>query len=324
MGSNTRSESAVQTLTVDNLKALKSTVLPKNAPIYDLKLTLGGDMERYIWHINGKAIHEERLLDIKEGDVVRFTFVNETMMHHPMHLHGHFFRVLTDKGDFSPLKHTVDVPPHGTRTIEFYANEPGEWMLHCHNLYHMMTGMGRVVKYLSFTPKPEIAHIQHQDAHHDNPIYFAGTLEAATNHGQGRLKLSKTWDELDARFEIRKDFSWGIEGDLLYRRWFNQYFNIVAGGTNVEGNYRAVAGVSYLLPMLIKASLLIDHKAELRLDIEKRIQWSKYIFTDIDVTWRQRLDSEFEITLMYAPNWAWAGGMMLTEKSIGAGLQFQF
>lgn len=131
----------VENLTVDNLKSLAMTAYPKSKPIYDLKLILGGDMERYVWHINGKAIHEDRTIEINEGDVVRFTFVNDTMMHHPMHLHGHFFRVVNANGDFSPLKHTVDVPPHGSRTIEFYANEPGQWMLHCHNLYHMKTGM---------------------------------------------------------------------------------------------------------------------------------------------------------------------------------------
>lgn len=324
MGAAQETQSVVQTLAVDDLKAQKSTVLPKQAPVYDLKLTLGGDMERYIWHINGKAINQERSIEIKEGDVVRFTFVNETMMHHPMHLHGHFFRVLNKNGDFSPLKHTVDVPPHATRTIEFYANEPGEWMLHCHNLYHMKTGMARVVKYISFTPKPEIAHIQHQDPHHHDHLYYRGMLEAATNHGQGSFNLSQTWQEVDARFEIRKDFSWGIEGDLFYRRWFGRYFNLVGGGAYIEGNYRALAGVSYILPMLIKATLLIDHKAEIRLDIEKRFQWTKYVFTDVDVTLRQRLDSEFEVSLMYGPNWAWAGGLMLTEKSFGAGLQFQF
>ena len=72
--------------------------------------------------------------------------------HHPMHLHGHFFRVLNASKEFSPLKHTVDVPPHVTRVIEFLANEPGEWLLHCHNLYHMKSGMARIVKYVSFTP----------------------------------------------------------------------------------------------------------------------------------------------------------------------------
>src|SRR5690606_15017407 len=84
----------LETLTVDDLKAQAPTTLPKNKKVTDLKLVLGGDMERYIWHINGKAINEDRNILINEGEIVRFTFVNETMMHHPMHLHGHFFRVI--------------------------------------------------------------------------------------------------------------------------------------------------------------------------------------------------------------------------------------
>lgn len=329
---------AVETLTVDDLKALKTTELPKNAPVHELKLVLGGDMERYIWHINGKAINQDRTIEIKEGNVVRFTFVNETMMHHPMHLHGHFFRVLNKNGALSPLKHTVDVPPHATKTIEFYANESGEWMLHCHNLYHMKTGMARVVKYLSFTPKPEIAHIQHHDPHKHDHLYFYGSAEAATNHAQAQLRVSQTWNQYEVRFETRNsagrnfsfDEEWEIEGDLFYRRWFSQFFNIVGGMTYFNESPRATAGVSYILPLLIETQLLVDHKGQFRFDIEKRFQWTSTIFTDVDLTWRPGQRGtvenpfEYEISLMYSPSWSWAAGLMLTDHAIGAGVQVQF
>jgi FtsP/CotA-like multicopper oxidase with cupredoxin domain len=317
-------ERNAKTITVDELRATESTVRGENAAIRDLTLALDGDMSRYIWFINGKAIHEDRTIEVKEGELVRFRFMNKTMMHHPMHLHGHFFRVLNDNGTHSPLKHTVDVPPNGSRIVEFFADEPGEWMLHCHNLYHLKTGMARVIKYVSYKPSEQIQHLQAHDPHNHDHIYFYGMLEAATNHAQGRFRLSKTWDELEARFETRRDWSWEGEGDLLYRRWVNRYFSIAAGGTGLDGEYRGLIGVSYLLPMLIKADLFIDHKAELRLDLEKRIQWTKYFFTDIDVTLRQRLESEFEVSLMYAPVWAWAGGIKYTGDSVGVGLQFQF
>ena len=76
-----------------------------------------------------------------EGDLI-----NDTMMHHPLHLHGHFFRVLDDRAlADAPLKHTIDVPPMGKRTIEFEANESGDWLFHCHLLYHMHAGMMQVV-----------------------------------------------------------------------------------------------------------------------------------------------------------------------------------
>ncbi len=328
----------VETLSVDELKAQSSTAFLSNSKVHDVKLVLGGDMERYIWHINNQAIHEDRTIVINEGDIVRFTFENSTMMHHPMHLHGHFFRVLNKNGDHSPLKHTVDVPPHGNRTIEFLANEPGEWMLHCHNLFHMSTGMARVIKYSSFTPKHEIEHLQNQDHHLHDPWYFYGNAEAATNHAQANLRLSQTWNVIEARFEGRntdgKNFSfnepWELEGDLLFHRWFNQFFHLMAGGITFDKRASAAVGVGYLLPMLIETHLLVDHRGKLRLDIEKRFQWTKTIFTDLDLVWRPGQahdlghDLEYEISLMYGPSWSWAVGLMLTDQNIGAGLQIQF
>lgn len=316
----------VQTLTVDELKSPAPTTLPKNAKVYDLKLVLGGDMERYIWHINGKAIHEDRLININEGDVVRFTFQNETMMHHPMHLHGHFFRVLNKNGDYSPLKHTVDVSPMATKTIEFYANEPGQWMLHCHNLYHMETGMARVVRYNTFKMTPEQEHLDHQDHHLHDHWYKSGILQAATNHAELRLKLSQTWNEWDARAETRKEKeAWKAEGDIFYRRWFNNYFNLILGGSAVHDETLGVAGVGYILPLLFKTNVLVDHKGKLRFDLEKRFQWTSTLFTEAEYTWRQEeSSSEYAVSLMYGKNWAWSAGIKYTGQSFGVGFQYQF
>jgi CopA family copper-resistance protein len=313
----------VESLTVDELKAQAPTAFPKDTAFYDVKLVLDGDMERYIWHINGKTMAEDRTIVIKEGDVIRFTLVNETMMHHPMHLHGHFFRVLNKNGDSSPMKHTVDVGPHMTRTIEFKADEPGEWMLHCHNLYHMKTGMARVVKYSSYTPTAEIQHLQKHDPHlHDHPFYY-GMLEAATNHAQGKFRISKTWDEIEGRFETRKDYSWDGEGDLVYKRWINKYLNLEVGATNFDKETYGMAGVGYILPMLIESKLLINSKAQLRLDLEKKFQWTSKIFTDVDVAFRQKEETEWEVSLMYANSWSWAAGFKFTKESSGVGVQVQ-
>ena len=331
-----QSISSVDSLVVDELKAQKSTRLPRQAPVHDLKLVLDGDMSRYIWHINGKAIHQDRTLEIKEGEVVRITYENKTMMHHPMHLHGHFFRVLNKNGDFSPLKHTVDVPPHQTRVIEFYADEPGQWMLHCHNLYHMKTGMARVVKYSKYTPPAELAHLEHQDPHLHDHVYAYGKGELSSNHAEGFLRLSKTWDQLEARIESAnvagKNFSfrdrWDFEGDLFYRRWFDQNFNLIAGGTSFGQEESIVGGVGYRLPLLIESNLLISHRGNLRLDLEKRFQWTKSVFTDVDFSWRPdqegEHEAEFEASLMYSPRWSWAAGLMLTNDSLGAGIEIQF
>ena len=113
----------------------------------EVRLTLDGDMERYVWFLNNKALSESDDILVREGEVVRFILINRTMMHHPMHLHGHFFRVVNGQGDRSPLKHTVDVAPMSTTVIEFDADERGDWFFHCHLLYHMKNGMARVVHY---------------------------------------------------------------------------------------------------------------------------------------------------------------------------------
>jgi hypothetical protein len=252
--------------------------------------------------------------------------VNKTMMHHPMHLHGHFFRVLNKHGDYSPMKHTVDVAPHTTRTIEFYSDEPGEWMLHCHNLYHLKTGMARVVKYSSFRPVKEIEDIQKDDPHLHDHVYTKTLLEAATNHAEAQLNLMNTWNELEIRGEYRDEGenNWNTEGDVFYKRWHDKYLNFIAGGTLIEKESAVVAGVGYILPFLIETQTLIDQKARMRLDVGKRFQWTKTIHTDVDFTFRQQQKSEFEITLMYQPNWTWSGGFMFTEQSAGLGLEYQF
>lgn len=326
----------VETLTVDSLEAIQPTTLPKEAKVHDVKLVLGGDMERYIWHINGKSIHQDRLLLINKGEVVRFTFQNETMMHHPMHFHGHFFRVVNDKGERSPLKHTVDVPPHSSRTIEFYTNEPGQWMLHCHNLYHMKTGMARVVRYNDFKLTTEMAKHDQNDPHLHDHLYKYTSLEAATNHAKAQFRLMRSWDELDLEIESAnvdgKNFSfgeeWETEGELVYRRWFSNFLNVFGGGSLYHEKGYGILGVGYTIPMLIETAVSVNHEGRIRFDAEKRFQWTKNVFSDAEFTWRPNWggnrDTEFEVSLMYGPSWTWAAGLMATEKSIGIGAQIQF
>ncbi len=333
-------EPALESLTVDALTAIEPTTLPgdaqKNTQIHELKLVLGGDMERYVWHINGKAISQDRLIFINKGEVVRFIFENETMMHHPMHLHGHFFRVLNASGERSPLKHTVDVPPHASRTIEFYANEPGQWMLHCHNLYHMKSGMARVVRYNDYQLTPEMqAHDKH-DPHLHEHIYTHTNLEAASNHAKAQFRILRTWDELDLEIEGADadgenfEFSkhWESDGQLRYKRWVSNYFNIFGGAELYDEHGYGLVGLSYILPMLIESSVALNHDGIFRIDLEKRFQWTKDFYTDAEFTWRfesdGKRDSEFEVSLMYGPTWTWGAGLMVTDKSIGLGAQIQF
>lgn len=129
------------------IRALVPTNFSEQHPVRELELRLTGNMERYMWGINNRPLSEVDKILVKKGEVIRFKLINQTMMHHPMHLHGHFFRVLNDQGEYSPLKHTVSVPPMDEVTIEFLASEDKDWFFHCHNLYHMMAGLSRIVSY---------------------------------------------------------------------------------------------------------------------------------------------------------------------------------
>jgi hypothetical protein len=314
----------VDVLTSADLESPAKTSFPSALVRKDITLTLDGDMNRYVWFINGKAINEERTLTINENEVIRYTFINNTMMNHPMHLHGHFFRVLNKYGDSSPLKHTIDVPPFENRTIEFLANEPGEWMLHCHNLFHLKTGMARVVKYSTFVPRNDIKEFQKSDPHLHDHLYHKGSVEISTNHSELELNLMNTRNDLQVRAEITKDSSWDSEGDLFYKRWLNNYAKILLGGSYFDKEVFGNVGFSYMLPLLIDATLLLDTDKKFRLDLNKKLQWTKYVFSDVDFTFRQEKKTEFEISLMYQRAWAWSVGFMFTENKAGIGAQFKF
>lgn len=108
----------------------------------EILVTLGGNMERYIWTINGKKFADSGPIKLNYGERVRLKFVNETMMAHPMHLHGMFVQLENGQpAEKLPNKHTVIVPPGQSYSVLLTADQPGEWAFHCHLLFHMMSGM---------------------------------------------------------------------------------------------------------------------------------------------------------------------------------------
>jgi len=112
------------------------------APERELVIRLGGNMERYIWTINGKKFSEAAPLQVKYGERIRLKFVNDSMMAHPMHLHGMFMQLENgQQAENLPNKHTIIVPPGKTVTALLTADALGEWAIHCHLLYHMSVGM---------------------------------------------------------------------------------------------------------------------------------------------------------------------------------------
>lgn len=116
------------------------------APSRKLDIHLTGNMERYMWSFDGVKLSEPaEPIPFRHNERVRVTLINDTMMPHPIHLHGHFFELVTGHGAYGPRKHTVNVPPGGKMTFDVTADAIGDWAFHCHNLYHMTAGMMRVV-----------------------------------------------------------------------------------------------------------------------------------------------------------------------------------
>lgn len=111
----------------------------------EIELRLTGNMERYIWSINDVKYSDAEPIRLKYGERVRFKFVNETMMSHPMHLHGMWTILDNGSGKWNPVKHTINVPPGTTLYTETEIDAPGSWAFHCHLIYHMAAGMFREV-----------------------------------------------------------------------------------------------------------------------------------------------------------------------------------
>lgn len=131
-------------LSYSDLRAQKP-LYPDREPTREIEMRLTGNMERYTWSINGVKYSDAEPLRLKRGERVRFKFVNETMMTHPMHLHGMWTIVDAGGGAFDPVKHVVSVAPGTTVYTETEVDAPGKWAFHCHLMYHMASGMFRKV-----------------------------------------------------------------------------------------------------------------------------------------------------------------------------------
>ena len=116
------------------------------APDRAMQIHLTGNMERYMWAFDGEKLNEvKKPIPFLKDERVRVTLVNDTMMGHPIHLHGHFFELVTGHGEYAPRKHTVQVQSGGTVTFDVTTDAVGDWAFHCHMLYHMHAGMMQVV-----------------------------------------------------------------------------------------------------------------------------------------------------------------------------------
>ncbi|WP_204101982.1 MULTISPECIES: copper resistance system multicopper oxidase [Spirulina sp. CCY15215] len=114
-------------------------------PEREIELHLTGNMERYMWSFDGKKYSQEKEITFYNGERLRLTLVNDTMMEHPIHLHGMWMELDNGAGEYKPRKHTINVKPAEKLSVEINVDAPGKWAFHCHLLYHMEVGMFRTV-----------------------------------------------------------------------------------------------------------------------------------------------------------------------------------
>ncbi len=303
---NSNKLSEIVTLNYAMLKSPTKTTLPKDAPIKELKFELTGNMNRYVWSLDNKVVSETDKILIKKGENVRIIIYNGSMMRHPMHLHGHDFRIINGQGDYAPLKNIIDIMPMETDVLEFNANVEGDWFFHCHILYHMMAGMGRVFTYENqprnpLIPNPKLA--QRKLFAEDRKFHFMGENDFATNGNDGMAMFSNTRWSIGTEWRLGYNDMHGYETethigryigkmqwimpfvgfDWRYRKMENGETEKNLFGQESTKDERSVfsVGLEYTLPMLIKA------QAEVFTDGNFRLQFERM---DIPVSKRIRMD----------------------------------
>ncbi len=265
----------------DYLKSPEKTNFAEDIPVKEILLNLTGNMQRYIWSMNGVPLSETDSIKIKGNQVTRIKLNNLTMMHHPMHLHGHFFRVINKNGDYSPLKHTVNIPPMQQVTIEFYGNEYGDWFFHCHILYHLMGGMARVISY--DTPRDErMTEYPVKTVITETDRYYSWGLLDVTS---GMIGLNLTTSNIRSQFNVSSEYGWNenLEAELSYEYYLQDYLRIF-GGVNIENEIpdsldkystTAVAGIRYLTPYMFDLDVRIDNELRPRISLGRSLMLFK-------------------------------------------------
>jgi len=319
------------TLNYNMLRSPVPTTLP-DAPFRELHFELTGNMNRYVWTVNNKTISESDMIKIKAGENIRIILTNNSMMRHPMHLHGHFFRVLNQFGEYSPLKNVLDIMPMETDTIEFHASEEyGDWYFHCHILYHMMAGMGRIFSYENSPPNPQIPNpkqaLQMVYAD-DRRFYLGGEIGLESNGSDGEINLMNTRWKFSTEWRLGLNAEAGYETESHFGRYLdrNQFLFAYTGWdwryrkghldeknifdqTNTSAD-RGVAhlGIQYTLPWFIEADASIDHTGYFRFQLKRH---------DIALSNRVRLWGKWNTDFEYA-----VGARYILTKYISASTHY--
>ncbi len=299
------------TLNYGMLKAPQPTTLSEDAPVRELRFELTGNMNRYVWSMDNRVLAESDKIRIKKGENVRITLYNNSMMRHPMHLHGHDFRILNGQGEYSPMMNVIDIMPMETDTIEFAANMEGDWFFHCHILYHMMAGMNRVFSYENQAPNPYLPDKKwayNKLQAESNHFHFMFENDFATNGNDGMAMLQNTRWRIGTEWRLGYTDMHGYETETHIGRYIgkNQWFMPFIGfdwryrehdgeaETNLFGqastkDRRAVlsAGAEYTLPLLVilQGEVFTDGKVRFQLmrediPVSPRLRWAFMVNTD--------------------------------------------
>lgn len=324
------------TLNYAMLRSPTSTALDPKAPVRELKFKLTGNMNRYMWSMDDKPLSKSDKILIKKGEIVRITMYNDTMMRHPMHLHGHFFRVLNGQGDFSPLKNVLDIMPMETDVIEFDANEEKDWFFHCHILYHMMAGMGRVFSYENSPPNTQVPptkknwnYFKKED---ERMLHSMFNVAAQSNGIFGHGMVMNNYYFLGNQFHFNPKH--GFESETRFGRYIDkkQFLNVYAGfefnrekehdNGRWENEVFGTFGFEYTLPMFVKADGRVNTKGKFRLQLSREdIALSKRL--RLDTMWNT--DKEYQIGMRYILTKRWQiGGSYYNDYGVGGGVTYNY
>jgi FtsP/CotA-like multicopper oxidase with cupredoxin domain len=337
----------IVTLNYNMLRAPIKTSLPEGRT-RTLNFTLTGNMNRYVWTLDNKTVTEADRIMINKGENLRLVLTNNSMMRHPMHLHGHDFRVLNQYGEYSPLKNVIDIMPMETDTIEFAANQDGNWFFHCHILFHMMAGMGRVFTYNNSPVNPDLPNAEEAyrkfKNHKDNNMkHLMARIGLESNGSDGEAMLSTNRYALITEWRIGSKPHHGYESETMFgkyigiNQWLFPYIgfdyhknevenesekNLFGQYSNQNNRKTFTVGVQYMTPGLFMADARIDGKGKFRFELSRE---------DIPITPRLRLgvmantDKEYMAGFRYVlSKWLMASTHYDSDMGFGAGLTITY
>ncbi|HCN51890.1 MAG TPA: copper oxidase [Chryseobacterium sp.] len=356
-GMNMKEEKTIKRLSYNILKSPEKTILPTDS-IREMKFTLEGNMNHYLWTLDNKTVTETDKILVKKGEILRIKLYNNSMMRHPMHLHGHDFRLINSKGEYSPLKNVVDIMPMETVTLEFAANQDGDWFFHCHILYHMMAGMGRIFSYENSKPNPQLPNrkLAWKNFLQDNKMVSSmAMLDVASNkiHAETMTMFGPRWANLN-EFHSNWNFD-HFEGSAKVGRFLGKFqWALPYAGVRVQKNHEIMerqmaedmgmdfhgkktwfgqqkasknklafmVGMQYVLPMLITADASVDQNGKVLLELSREdIPLSRRLRGNFSVN----SDGEFSTGVRYIlQKWLSVSGNYDNEMGWGAGLTLTY